>query len=586
MKTETIQRGQKTPLVVFAISIVRASALIVLASASYVRSVGALPVPQTPQRPSAQRSAPLPTANAQGAGSATPQLKAIFEPVNYNQDLHLLDAFFVSAREGWVSGVAGTILHTVDGGKTWTAQLGGDPQGQGPNITRLFFLDRTHGWAETGNQLFRTTDGENWQQVGSDVRGHVVFTSPTQGFRGYGDKIYQTLDGGATWKEIYTCAGRTTVQGLTQQFTCNVLAIQFVTPRVAYGVGENNAVLGGGVVVKSEDGGATWNVIFVPQESGDQRTSTVFFLDENRGFVLRNSGMYRTTDGGKSWQGVVATIPGGDTVLKFADPDIGWSLVQLPASYTTAGMSYTADGGGHWLSRNLNFPAPVSGFSLPRRNIAYVVGDHGMVYRYRVVPAAYSVPNVIAAPLMPAFDATLADEFTTINSVIAKLRAQLPAAAATASAGPSGGFQQDASAATNNGAATQGGFQQDTSSLNNGGVTAQGGFPQATGATVGAPGYLDSCCTPLLQQLDSSTNLFATDFPVFTQRYRSLNLIFEGLAFATRAVSQAQMLKQSVSALHRAPNAQAASGALNTVSSQLNGISTASGGFQQNTTFP
>ena len=524
-----------------------AAANIVLGFAS-VYPVNALHAPQT-QRPAAQRSTPASGAKEQAANNATLQLKAIFEPVNYNQDLRLLDAFFVSAREGWVSGVAGTILHTADGGRTWSAQLGGDPQGQGPKITRLFFLDRTHGWAETGDQLFRTTDGENWQQVGSDVRGHVVFTSPAQGFRGYGGKIYQTLDGGATWKEIYTCAGQASVQGLTKQFTCDVAAIHFVTPRVAYGVGENNAVLGGGVVVKTEDGGATWNVIFVPQESGDQRTSTVFFLDENRGFVLRNSGMFRTTDGGKSWQGVVATIPGGDSVLKFADPDVGWSLVQLPAS-GTSGITYTADGGGHWLSRNLNFPAPVAGFSLPRRNIAYVVGDHGMVYRYRVVPVSYSVPNMIAAPLMPGFDATVADEFTTINSVIAKLRAQLPAGAGSSPAGQSGGFQQD------------------------------------TGTAAAAPGYLDSCCAPLLQQLDSSTNSFATDFPVFTQRYRSLNLIFEGLAFATRAASQVQTLKQSVSALHRAPNAQAASGALNNVSSQVDGISTASGGFQQDTTLP
>src|SRR5437764_3265123 len=66
-----------------------------------------------------------PAAVPSRAATEQPQVKGIFEPVNYGQDLTLADAFFVTADEGWVSGAAGTILHTTDGGKTWTPQLGG-----------------------------------------------------------------------------------------------------------------------------------------------------------------------------------------------------------------------------------------------------------------------------------------------------------------------------------------------------------------------------------------------------------------------------------------------------------------------------
>jgi hypothetical protein len=40
-------------------------------------------------------------------------------------------------------------------------------------------------------------------------------------------------------------------------------------------------------------------------------------------------------------------------------------------------------------------------FSLPARDRAYVVGDHGMVYRYRIVPIEYSAKGILDAPAMP-----------------------------------------------------------------------------------------------------------------------------------------------------------------------------------------
>jgi photosystem II stability/assembly factor-like uncharacterized protein len=46
--------------------------------------------------------------------TSQPKFKAIWEPVNYKEDLPLFDVFFVSKEEGWVSGGAGTIRIAVD----------------------------------------------------------------------------------------------------------------------------------------------------------------------------------------------------------------------------------------------------------------------------------------------------------------------------------------------------------------------------------------------------------------------------------------------------------------------------------------
>lgn len=48
------------------------------------------------------------------------------------------------------------------------------------------------------------------------------------------------------------------------------------------------------------------------------------------------------------------------------------------------------------------FPTGVASFSLPTRNRGYVVGDHGMIYRCRIVPIDYRSKGIIEAAMMPA----------------------------------------------------------------------------------------------------------------------------------------------------------------------------------------
>ena len=90
---------------------------------------------------SAQTRRPArPASPAQKTAGTPPKFKAIWEPVNYKEDLNLTDVYFVSALEGWVAGEHGTILHTKDGGDTWTAQVGGDPQSADDPIEQLRHL--------------------------------------------------------------------------------------------------------------------------------------------------------------------------------------------------------------------------------------------------------------------------------------------------------------------------------------------------------------------------------------------------------------------------------------------------------------
>jgi len=329
---------------------------------------------------------------AAGQSDSKPKFKAIWEPVSYKEDLNLFYVHFISKDEGWVTGAAGTILHTKDAGANWSAQLGGDPHAQGGDIKNAFILDSKHAWAQTWNGLFRTTDGESWQQVTGDIRGNVDFVSETKGFLTYGGKILATQDGGSKWQEVFTCRAKMEVQGLTHESDCGLAVLTFATPTAGYAMGDAR------ITVKTQDGGASWSVLVGPEEPGDQRVFNAFFLDANTGYELRTNVLYRTTDGGQSWQGVIAKLSDRYPTVQFADHTVGWSILGNT-------WAYTVDGGKHWTTRTLQLPAGVNAFSLPTPDRGYVVGDHGMIYRYRVVPIEYTAKGMVEAPMMPVASA-------------------------------------------------------------------------------------------------------------------------------------------------------------------------------------
>jgi photosystem II stability/assembly factor-like uncharacterized protein len=344
----------------------------------------------------AQRAAgqPAPAAKAQ------PRYKGIWEPVNYAEDISLKSVYFASAQTGWVSGGtgkgAGVILKTQDGGEHWSVQWG-DPQGTEDAPSNFFFLDATHGWVRQGyNDLLHTTDGQTWV-AGAKIdhyNSDYLFTSEKNGVAiSGGPAIYRTADGGRNWKVVNQCSAKIQVNGLARNVECNWDKLHFPTPTTGYAIAwiDHSDI---GVVGKTNDGGATWALSLT--DVGVGYPSDVFFLDTNTGFMRRGnvySGqLNKTTDGGASWK-ASASIKGQR--LWFVDPEVGWSFYGRQLYFTT-------DGGQYWNSRQFKFPVEPNAFSLPTRDRAYVVGDHGMVYRYRVVPIEYAAAGGLDAPAMPA----------------------------------------------------------------------------------------------------------------------------------------------------------------------------------------
>jgi len=538
--------------------------------------IWALPCPaqtRSQSRPPAQRAAAQSTPPAQ----AQPKYKGIWERVNYGEDINLNSVYFVSAQTGWASGGgsggAGTILNTQDGGEHWNVQWG-DPHGTEDAPGNFFFLDATHGWVRQGyNHLLHTTDGQTW--VSSGTIGHYtydyVFTSEKNGLSvANGPEIYRTNDGGRSWKVVNQCSVKIQVDGLPRNVQCNWDKLHFPTPTNGYAIAwidqTSIAVLG-----KTTDGGATWTVKVFDDLAGGY-PSDVFFLDANTGFMRKGNTyegqLSKTTDGGVSW--TPSASPKGVT-LRFADPDVGWEFYGNELHFTT-------DGGLHWNSRAFKFPAEVSAFSLPRRDRAYVVGNHGMVYRYRVVTIDFTAAGALDATAMPVYGGPILDHLQQMKAQVAALQAKLGAGAAsgapTSSRAPAAGAGNANFLAVNYRAGGSRSAGQDAG--------AQGGFVQdADTSNVPTSPFVQNCCNQQVQNLQSSFSSFTQQVPTFSGKFRNLNLIFVGLNMAMDLMSRAKQIRSSFVALKNAPNAQAAVAALADLATKLEGTSQAiNSGFQ------
>lgn len=334
-----------------------------------------------------------------------PRYKAIFEPVNVKADVKLFDVWFVSELAGWVAGgrgeqSGGSIFYTDDGGKSWSNQYG-DIQSSDYATGMLRFLDAHTGWAvqRTGGgeaRLLHTSDGRTWNQAGT-IPEHVAdyaFTSGTHGVYAQGGRIAMTNDGGQHWQNVAACSVDADVNGLTQRVQCDFTALHFPTASVGYAVSKGGMSTAF-ALFKTTDGGATWRGAAI---AADKDAQDVAFIDANTGYVRTGypdtGRLFRTTDGGRTFASA-AGAPGDR--IKFADASVGWA-------FHYGKLGYTTTGGDRWTSRSFTFPATVYAFSLPGRNYGYVAGDHGMVYRYHIVPVEYSVPRMIDAPAMPGYE--------------------------------------------------------------------------------------------------------------------------------------------------------------------------------------
>jgi photosystem II stability/assembly factor-like uncharacterized protein len=352
------------------------------------------------QGPAPKAAQARPAASAPGT-TVAPKFKAIWEPVAFNKDIDLKAIACVGPETCWVVGDKSTILSTTDGGKKWQVQLGGDAEATDDPLTKVFFLDATHGWAMTDRgKILGTRDGSTWAEL-STVSGTakgVWFLSPQTGLEienrdSTSESTFRRSDdGGKTWKPLSRCGVDATVGGLPRKLGCVMRTAQFLSPAVGFAGGGAGISMGTSVATfgKTGNGGQTWTMSVIPETKW--HITDVKFWTEKDGIVVLSEGeeVYWSADAGGNWTRAVKQR----LWPSFYGSGEGKIIVGIGES---GGIGYSFNGGRNFASRPFPLPARVRAVTFPDAQHGYLVGQHAMVYRYRIVPIDYTSQGMIGA---------------------------------------------------------------------------------------------------------------------------------------------------------------------------------------------
>ncbi|HTX90033.1 MAG TPA: hypothetical protein VMC09_02355 [Anaerolineales bacterium] len=216
-------------------------------------------------------------------------------------------------RSGWLllRGVymgAGThyvaqLFHTDNGGLTWMDQ--GPNLDLGYDFTSLVFPDAQHGWL-------------SWQTIGAYGPGAPEYAV--------------TMDGGVNWTSLTLPPPQSaptlfTDYDYAEPYQVNALSatsVRLLVGAFTFGDPPDKFV---SYLYQTDDGGATWKITMLPTKVMASDYTMIFF-DAKTGLLLGRD-TYQTQDGGASWQHVSTVFWDGQ--YSFVDPQDGWAIATIGA---------------------------------------------------------------------------------------------------------------------------------------------------------------------------------------------------------------------------------------------------------------
>ncbi|GJQ33560.1 MAG: hypothetical protein HBSAPP04_23990 [Ignavibacteriaceae bacterium] len=302
---------------------------------------------------------------------------------------------------------AGNVRRTTDGGTTWaTVNTGASyiVQKIAVNGTNVLVGGSA---ASSVTQVRLSTDlGATWTLVNTGITANSVvwdidYTNGAWFVTGNSFDIFKSTDNGTSWTAIsvlnptqpwtsayYAAAFSPTGDSLVAVGGFGLIQSKYgaaATPTAhtflakpgtwydTWSSGPNGTVIAVGAptvanssfdqIARSTNGGTTWAL--VPFSTTSTATFwSIDMVDNNLGFTSgTNSAIYKTTNGGASWDSLASTgLPVGATFRKidFVDANTGWVFVSAPSTLTNF-IYKTTDGGATWTAQSHGISAASAG---------------------------------------------------------------------------------------------------------------------------------------------------------------------------------------------------------------------------------
>ncbi len=229
----------------------------------------------------------------------------------------------------------------------------------------------------TGGGVFKTTDyGQNWLPVSdgyfatgsigairvADSDPNIVYVATgSDGLRSnviIGKGVYKSSDGGETWEHV----------GLEETGNSGAVLIHPENPDLVYlaAIGNPFASNPERGVYRTKDGGSTWeNVLFVSEKTGavdlefapdnPREIYATLWQAERKPWTIisggEEGGVYKSSDGGDTWSELTNGLPQGlrgkaDLAVSAGDPDRVYVLIEAPGE--EGGVYRSDDRGATW----------------------------------------------------------------------------------------------------------------------------------------------------------------------------------------------------------------------------------------------
>ncbi|NNC84427.1 MAG: T9SS type A sorting domain-containing protein [Flavobacteriales bacterium] len=320
-----------------------------------------------------------------GIGSCSSAISALFRTMDggetwtrnaLDDSYEMTSVFFLDRTTGWASVYFGDVIKTTDCGQTWTlydGNIGGD-------ALDVFFIDAQKGFlvGENGQVRISTDGGQSWSynhDSGDQFLYKVEFYDDQLGFiLGTQGLVLKTTDGGDSWEEIELGSNSA------------IFDIDFVSEEVIH-------LSSYGKVYRSTNGGDSFTEISLPVYS----MRAIEFTSASVGFIAGEEGeLWKTMDGGLTWDAIPFPFDEGIYAMTFLDTQNGYM------SGRRGSIFHTSDGGESWVNQHIGLPwlrdvhflNPDTGVVVGNAGHLSVTYNAGLTWSERPTPTEYLLSSV------------------------------------------------------------------------------------------------------------------------------------------------------------------------------------------------
>jgi photosystem II stability/assembly factor-like uncharacterized protein len=264
-----------------------------------------------------------------------------------------------------------------------------------------------------------------WRSIGPERGGRSIAATGVRGrlkeayFGAVGGGLWKTTDGGSSWTPV--------TDGKIKSASVGAVAVSESSPDVVYiGMGEScirGNIMAGDGVYKSTDAGKTWTHLGFGG-GGKQNISKIRIHPKNPDIVWvavfgfhgapnEERGVFKTTDGGKTWRKVLYRddkTGAIDISVDRTNPNVLyaalWEAYRVEYNMSSggpgSGLFKSTDGGEHWteITRNQGLPSSVVGRigvavsrADPKRVYALIENESGGLFRSDDAGATWVLAN-------------------------------------------------------------------------------------------------------------------------------------------------------------------------------------------------